>query len=296
MATTITGPGIAVSSEIAAVSVGVYADTQPFQAGMAQVRQTTQQTAVAVEQKMISAGATVQSSLVGGAVEGAKGFRKAIKALEKTALTGLIGVGFVTGAFQLGQNIGSALAGGYDKKGKLIEERLGRLADIYGKVRAAEFEAAAAATKVPRVELEAASQRIADADKKLEAKRKDLADVNKFVAKTQQLMRDFPSTEAEGVLARDLEWQKRLIKEIADIEKRRASDLDLIEGKLKRTTELEKQSLQIKREQEDSERRAAALRDVAADKFSTSISQLARLLDYGLRQKYPPQQGGGMER
>jgi hypothetical protein len=322
MATTITGPGIAgAASEIAAVSVGVYATTNGFDAGMSHVRQTTQQTAVAVEQQMAVAGASIQSNIVGGAVEGAKGFRKAIKGLEKTAMTGFIGVAFVTGAFQLGQKIGNALVGGFDKEGKVLEQRLARLADVSSKAMKQEFEKAAEATKTQAADLLAAQQQSVEYAKKVKALRGELETLNRTIANNEETQRVFPSDQNAMALldalerrkellgdpeakppgarsgpAAGLEYQKKLLGEIEFFERKRLENADLYESKINRTNKLESDALKLKVEQEESERRIAAMRDVAADRMAASNAQLARLLDLRLRQVYPPQQGGGMVR
>jgi hypothetical protein len=297
MATTITGPGLSgAGSEIAAVSVGVYATTNGFDAGMSHVRQTTQQTAVAVEQQMAVAGTAIQSNIVGGAVEGAKGFRKAIKNLEKTAMTGFIGVAFVTGAFKLGTEIGEALVSGFDKKGKVLKDNLERLGDQAASAIKDKLNEAAKNTKASAADIEAARQKIDALGKKIEEYRNALRQVQAEVERARKLNEQFPSADAQLALNDALREEASIREKLAEAEKRQGQERDKFNNKLRESNRIETDNLKLKREQEESERRQAALRDVAADRMATSIGQLQRLLDFGLRQKYPPQLGGGMVR
>lgn len=299
----ISGPGIGGSSEIGAVSVGVYV-ADYTQAGFARVKAE----AVAAGTEIGAAGATAGKKygdgLVGGTVGAAKGLRGAVKTILKTAGAALLVPALAEHSFEFGKKIGEYLFGERQSAEiiKRAEEQAEKITKEYEKAVSAKFDdlvknLEGSGRKVDVASLLNRQKESSQATEKLPGLQKEL---NALLREQSGLEFDIAnSPDKNDVVKRQIRLNELLEKKrdttdaIMRMTAQQKDYEELISALTKESAENIKAKLEALKDIFIEQRRQEAVKGASIDSTAVDISRLRQLGEIGFRQRFPAMPGSG---
>lgn len=295
----IAGPGIGGGgSEIAAVSVGIYADKSGLVIGFSDAKREATRATVELEHEGARAGDHYGKGLVGKVTEAGHELRHAAHRLIQTFTSTLLVGEVAYASFEFGKRIGEAVFEGSDPKVKETEDKLKRLDDRFKKLREGQIEDAGKAlhkggSPVDTTEVQEAQKELDKLDLKINKLQSRLAESRETLEKWKNSGLGIAHPEDIEERERDVAYW---LKEVNDALARRATLQGLVNRVLREGNHLDKESADIAKDREATERRIAAQREVAASRTASDISRIRQLMELGNRQRYGPSPGFGIQR
>lgn len=297
------------ASEIAAVSVGVYPNTQPLTVGLQEAKVEVQHAAAEMAVAGKAAGHGFSQNFVGKLVEGGGALRHAAHTFTKTITSAMLVGEIAVGAFEVGSKIGEAIFGGTEESFDHLKKQVDDLGDYARKQlgeKFAEFGKAREKGGGPGlilIDVEGEQKRLEEVSAAIPKAQRELIETHNRVLRLQDGFSLLPDPEALRTFRALQDKEADQAQTLKALENERAGILSKIQGLKKaaadqadREAAAEKELKAATLEREASERRIAAQRDVQANRTAADISRMRQLMELGQRQRYGPSPGFGIQR